>query len=283
MPTTPHQTLSHLLDRSFALWWRSLRWTAPLALLAALPSLRPMLSLPTLGELQADPEAVSLGVIEPLLQPDTWRYWGLSALLALWLAGAQALLLDRLLRGEPVHLLQSIAAATLRLPRLLLSSLLYALLCAMPLLPLLVFNAWLGLQGLDLLPMMLLSMASSALFALPVAWIAVRLLFMPYAAALDELGPWRGMQHSRAIAGGQWWRLLVFLSVPLTAYAVAGAGAAALPSGLESLIGTTAARSAGQIAALLVAAISGPMVHACLVCAYRELSAAQQQEPLDQA
>jgi len=131
--------------------------------------------------------------------------------------------------------------------------------------------------------MVLLSMASSALFALPVAWIAVRLLFMPYAAALDGLGPWRGMQHSRAIAGGQWWRLLVFLSVPLTVYAVAGAGAAALPSGLESLIGTTAARSAGQIAALVVAAIAGPMVHACLVCAYRELSAAQQQETLDQA
>jgi hypothetical protein len=283
MPTTPHQTLSHLLDRSLALWWRSLRWTAPLALLAALPSLRPMLSLPTLGELQADPEAASLGVIEPLLQPDTWRYWGLSALLALWLAGAQALLLDRLLRGESVHLLQSVAAATLRLPRLLLSSLLYALLCALPLLPLLAFNAWLGLQGLDLLPMVLLSMASSALFALPVAWIAVRLLFMPYAAVLDGLWPWRGLQQSRAIAGGQWWRLLVFLSVPLTVYAVTGAGAAALPSGLESLIGATAAGSAGRIAALLVAAIAGPMVHACLVCAYRELSAAQQQEPLDQA
>ncbi len=276
-------TLSRLLDDSFNLWWRGLRWTATLALLAALPSLRSMLSLPTLGELQADPEAVSLAVIEPLLRAETWWYWAFSAVLGLWLGAAQARVLDQLLRGQAARPLQALGDASLRLPKLLASTALYLVLCAMPLVPLLVFNAWLGMQGLDLLPMVLLSMLGSLLVALPIAWIGVRLLFMPYAAALDGLGPWRGMQRSRALAAGQWWRLLVFLSIPLTVYAVAAAVAAALPMGVEPLIGATGARSAGQVAALLVAAFGAPMLHACLVCAYRERSTAQQQEALDQA
>lgn len=276
-------TLSRLLDESFRLWWYSLRWTAPLALLAALPSLRGFVRLPGLAELQADPEAVALNVIEPLLQVDTWIYWGLSSLLWLWLAGAQALMLDRLRKGELPRMWRSIGVATLRFPLILMSALLYALLCGLPMLPMLGFNAWLGLQGIDLLPMVLLSMLGSLLVMLPIAWVAVRLMFMPYAAALEGSPPWPALLASRERAQGQWWRLLVFLSIPLTVYGVAAGIAAAAPLGLSTLIGAAAATIAGQSAMLLVAAFGGPMLHACLICAYRETSAAQQLNALNQA
>lgn len=273
MPAPRIDTLSRLLDDCFRLWWRSLRWTAPLALLSALPSLRRMLALPTLAELQADPEGASLAVIEPLMRSDTWLWWGFSALMGLWLAGAQLRILDQLLHGNPPQALRSLGLATLRLPLLALSTSLYMFLCAMPLLPLLAFNAWLGLQGLALAPMLLLSMFGSLLAVLPIAWIAVRLLFLPVAAALEGLGPVRGVQRSRAIAAGQWWRLLVFLSIPLTIYSVAAAAALALPLTLASFIGSEAAAVLGTLAGLLIAALGGPMLYACLVCAYREGSA----------
>lgn len=276
-------TLSHLLDESFRLWWRSLRWTAPLALLAALPSLRSFVHLPELTALQTDPEAVTLSVIEPLLQAETWIYWGLGTLLWLWLASAQALMLDRLRLGEPPRPWQSIGMAALRFPLILISTLLYALLCGLPMLPMLAFNAWLGLQGIDLLPMVLLSMLCSLLVMLPIAWIGVRLMFMPYAAALQGLGPWPALLASRERARGQWWRLLVFLSIPLTVYGVAAGVGAAVPVSLSTLIGAPAATIAGQSVGLLTAALGGPMLHACLVCAYREASAAQQLNALDQA
>jgi len=267
--------LSRLLDDGFRLWWRGLRWTAPLALLGALPSLRRMLALPTLAELQADPEGASLAVIEPLMQSGTWLWWGFSALIGLWLAGAQLRILDRLLRGEPPQALRSLGVATLRLPLLALSTSLYLVACALPLLPLLAFNAWLGLQGLELVPTLLLSMLGSLLAVLPIAWIAVRLLFLPVAAALEGLGPLRGLQRSRAIAAGQWWRLLVFLSIPLTVYGVAAAAAMALPLTLATVLGTEAAALLGTLAGLLTAALGIPMLYACLVCAYRERSAPQ--------
>lgn len=269
-------TLSHLLDRSFRLWWSTLPWTAPLALIAALPSLRRWITLPTLAELQADPEAMSLAVIEPLLMREPWLWWGLSALLTLWLAGAQSLLLDRRLRAEPLRLAHALLRSTLRLPVLLLSTTLYLLLCGLPLLPLLGFNAWLGLQGMDLLPMLALSVASSALVMLPLGWIALRLVFLPYAAAVDGLGPLRSLQRSRQIAAGQWWRLLVFLSIPLTIYGVAAAAALAVPLTLAPVVGADAAGHIGSGATLAVAALGGPMPHACLVCAYREAPAPQQ-------
>lgn len=268
--------LSRLLDDCFRLWWRGLRWTAPLALLGALPSLRRMLALPTLAELQADPEGASLAVIEPLMQSGTWLWWGFSALMGLWLAGAQLRILDRLLHGEPPQALRSLGLATLRLPLLALSTSLYLFLCALPLLPLLAFNAWLGLQGLELLPMLLLSMLGSLLAVLPIAWIAVRLLFLPVATALEGVGPLRGLQRSRAVAAGQWWRLLVFLSIPLTLYSVAAAAAMALPLTLTGLLGNAAASALGTLAGLLIAALGAPMLYACLVCAYREGSAPRQ-------
>lgn len=267
--------LSRLLDDCFRLWWRGLRWTAPLALLGALPSLRRMLALPTLAELQADPEGASLAVIEPLMQSGTWLWWGFSALMGLWLAGAQLRILDRLLHGEPPQALRSLGLATLRLPLLALSTSLYLVACALPLLPLLAFNAWLGLQGLELVPTLLLSMLGSLLAVLPIAWIAVRLLFLPVAAALEGVGPARGLQRSRAIAAGQWWRLLVFLSIPLTVYGVAAAAAMALPLTLATVLGTEAAALLGTLAGLLTAALGIPMLYACLVCAYREGSAPQ--------
>lgn len=275
--------LSRLLDDSFRLWWRGLRWAVPLALLAALPSLHSVMALPTLAELQANPEAASLAVIEPLLQADTWLWWGFSALLGLWLAGAQALILDRLLRTEPPRPLQAVGIATRRLPLLLLSTAIYLLLCGLPLLPLLAFNAWLGLQGLDLLPMVLMSMIGSLLVVLPITWIAVRLLFLPYAAVLEGLGPVRGTRRSRAIATGQWWRLLVFLSIPLTVYSVAAAVVMAMPPGLESVIGLPMAKRLADLAGLAIAALGGPMLHACMVCAYRERSGPEQLQALDQA
>lgn len=265
--------LSRLLDDCFRLWWRGLRWTAPLALLGALPSLRRMLALPTLAELQADPEGASLAVIEPLMQAETWLWWGFSALVGLWLAGAQLRILDRLLHGDSPQVLSSLGLATLRLPLLALATSLYLFLCALPLLPLLAFNAWLGLQGLELLPMLLLSMLGSLLAVLPIAWIAVRLLFLPVATALEGVGPLRGLQRSRAVAAGQWWRLLVFLSIPLTLYSVAAAAAMALPLTLTGLLGNAAASALGTLAGLLIAALGAPMLYACLVCAYREGSA----------
>ena len=267
--------LSRLLDDCFRLWWRGLRWTAPLALLGALPSLRRMLTLPTLAELQADPEGASLAVIEPLMQSEAWLWWGFSALIGLWLAGAQLRMLDRLLHGEPPQVLRSLGLATRRLPRLTLSTSLYLFLCTLPLMPLLAFNAWLGLQGLELAPMLLLSMLGSLLSVLPIAWIAVRLLFLPVAAALDGLGLLRGVQRSRAIATGQWWRLLVFLSIPLTIYSVAAAAALALPLTLAPVLGEEAVSVLGTLAGLLIAALGAPMLCACLVCAYREGSPPQ--------
>lgn len=269
-------TLSHLLDRSFRLWWTTLPWTAPLALLAALPSLRRWITLPTLAELQADPETMSLAVIEPLLKTETWLWWGFSAFVTLWLAGAQCLLLDRHLRAEPLRPAHALLRSTLMLPVLLLSTTLYLLLCGLPLLPLLGFNAWLGLQGMDLLPMLALSVAGSALVLLPISWIAVRLVFLPYAAAVDGMGPLHGLQRSRQIAAGQWWRLLVFLSIPLTIYGVAAAAALAVPLTLAPIAGAEAAGHIGSVATLAVAALGGPMLHACLVCAYREVPAPQQ-------
>lgn len=267
--------LSRLLDDGFRLWWRGLRWTAPLALLGALPSLRRMLALPTLAELQADPEGASLAVIEPLMQSGTWLWWGFSALMGLWLAGAQLRILDGLLHGEPPQALRSLGVATLRLPLLALSTSLYLVACALPLLPLLAFNAWLGLQGLELVPTLLLSMLGSLLAVLPIAWIAVRLLFLPVAAALEGLGPLRGLQRSRAMVAGQWWRLLVFLSIPLTVYGVAAAAAMALPLTLATFLRTEAAALLGTLAGLLTSALGIPMLYACLVCAYRERSAPQ--------
>ncbi|SDD47013.1 small multi-drug export protein [Aquimonas voraii] len=269
-------TLSHLLDRSFRLWWSALPWTAPLALLAALPSLHRMITLPGLAELLADPEVISLAVVEKLLQRETWLWWGFSALVTLWSAGAQCLLLDRSLREEPLGFANALLRSTLRLPVLLLSTVLYLLLCGLPLLPLLGFNAWLGLQGMDLLPMLALSVAGSTLVLLPIAWIAVRLVFLPYAAAVDGLGPLRGLQRSRRIAEGQWWRLLVFLSIPLTIYGVAATAALAVPLTLAIVTGSAAASLIGTLAGLLTAALGGPMLHACLVCAYREVLAPQQ-------
>jgi hypothetical protein len=158
---------------------------------------------------------------------------------------------------------------------LLLSTTLYLLLCGLPLLPLLGFNAWLGLQGMDLLPMLLLSLLGSALVALPISWVVVRLVFLPYAAAIDGMGPLRGLQRSREIVAGQWWRLLVFLSIPLTIYSVAAAAAVALPLTLAAVLGADAASLIRQLASLLIAALGGPMLHACLVCAYRETSLPQ--------
>lgn len=266
--------LSRLLDDSFALWWRGLRWTAPIALLAALPSLRSFIQLPGLAELQADPQAVSLAVIEPLLSPEAWRWWAGSALLALWLGAWQMLLFDRLRLAQPLRPLQALLRASLRLPKLLLAMSLYLLLCALPLLPLLVFSAWLGLQALPLPLAMGLSVLASLLLALPIAWVAVRLMFLPYAATLTGAWPWRALADSRQRSRGQWWRLMVFVSVPLTLQAFAAGTVAALPAMLAALpaglFGPGLREALGHAATLAVAALTGPLLHACLVSAYRE-------------
>ena len=277
MPQSPAHTLPALLDRSFLLWWRSLAYTAPVALIGALPGLLNPIRLPSLEVLRQDPEAAALTFIEPLTLSATWWLLAAASVFALWLHSGQAICIDAMHRGDRARPLHALLQALLGMPRLLATVLACAVLGAVALMPLLLWSGWLGLQALPLPLLLALSMLGSALWAVPLCWLAIVLMFAPYATALDSANPLAALGGSRDRVRGQWWRLMVFVSIPSTLYLGAASVLALAPVTLQA-----SARQIGwdlepdwahglvQAAGLLVAALGGPMMHACLICAWRE-------------
>jgi len=279
-------SLPALLDAAFALWWRSLPFTAPMALIGALPGLRTVLQLPTLTALQSKPDATALAFIEPLTRADTWLLLALGWLFALWLHTAQALVIERLRQHAPAQPLAALGQALLRLPAVLGSTVIFLLLCALPLLPLLAFNAWLGLQALPLPALLGLGLIAAGLASVPICWVAVVYLFAPYCSALDGRAPHIAFTASRRLVHGRWWRMSLYLSIPLTIYAVAAFAAGLVPlllAGGSLLAGDAAepgllARAFGPALMLTVSALGAPMIHACLIAALRESDAVRESD-----
>lgn len=277
MPQSPAHALSALLDRSFLLWWRSLAYTAPLALIGALPGLLNPIRLPSLESLHQDPEAGALAFIEPLTHSATWWTLAAAALFALWLHSAQAICIDAVGLGDKARPLHALMRALLGLPRLLGTVLACVVLGAVALMPLLIWSGWLGLQALPLPLLLALSMLGSALWAVPLCWLTIVLMFAPYASALDRANPLAALAGSRARVRGQWWRLMVFVSIPSTLYLGAASVLALAPATLQASalqigwkLDPHLVDGLVQAAGLLVAALGGPMMHACLISAWRE-------------
>lgn len=255
--TPPPSPFEQLLRQAYTLYRRALPGTAPLALVAALPGLRPGPSLPSLPALTADPEGATLAFIEPMLQARFW--WGLAAalLFALWLHAA---LLLRL-RGEqtqtPVPLGAALWRGLLRLPAFVSAMLAWLLACALPLPLLMLLMGVLGAAITSLPLLVLAAMAAGAVFSLPICWLALRFLFAPYLGLLGPHTPWTALIESSRRVRGRMWMLLGYVSVPLSLWFCLGLLPLALP-GPPLLQG---------IAALGLAALAWPLLHASLLVA----------------
>ncbi|MCG6117793.1 MAG: hypothetical protein MEQ07_06320 [Aquimonas sp.] len=257
-----------LLNAAFRLWWRSLPATLPLSLPIALLAQPQRVELPTLDALQSDPDLL-IDWVAPLFQAHTWWLFAALSLAALWLHAAVVLRLAGQHRGAAVTLPAALWLALRRLPGFAVTVLLYGLLCALPMLPMLGIMAWLGLQGLDLPALMLASVLISLLFSLPVCWVAIRLMLAPYAAALDGDGPLASLRTASAAVAGSWWLAMAYVSMPLLAFLGVGFVAAAAPALVALLPGAEASslaldwslRALGVIGTALV----WPLLHASLV------------------
>jgi hypothetical protein len=246
-----------LLRQAFALYRRALPSTAPLALLAALPGLRPGPTLPSLPALSADPEGATLAFIEPMLQARFWWELAAALLFALWLHAALLLRMRGEQEQTPVSLGAALWRGLLRLPAFVSATLAWLLACALPLPLLMLLMGVLG-AAIGSLPLLVLAaMAAGAMFSLPICWLALRFLFAPYLGLLGPCAPWTALMESGRRVRGRMWMLLGYVSVPMTLWLCLGLLPRALPGPPQLQ----------DFAAVLLAALAWPLLHASLLVA----------------
>jgi hypothetical protein len=111
----------------------------------------------------------------------------------------------------------------------------------------------------------LAAMGLGTLFSLPVAWLALRYLFTPYLGLLGPYPPWTALSRSARRVRGRAWMLLGYVSVPLTLWLALGLLPISLP-------GPPLLR---DIAAIALAALAWPLLHASLLVAMEPDDAAR--------
>ena len=274
-----------LLEAAFRLWRRSLPATLPLALPIALLDQVQRIELPTLDALQTDPDLL-LDWIAPAFEARTWWLFALLGVAALWLHAALLTRLAGLHVGRASPLGQALWRGLQRLPAVLASVVVYAALCALPLLPMLALMSWIGLQGLDLPALMAVSVLLSLLFAMPVAWLAIRFMLAPYAAALDGCAPAASLRRAARAVAGHWWLAMAYVSMPLLVFLAVGTLSAAapmlqalLPAGVAGL--DTALAWGSRVLSIVGIALAWPLLHASLVVLYS--AGAEADDPLPAA
>jgi hypothetical protein len=129
------------------------------------------------------------------------------ALLTMILTSAMIVRVDAVARGEFVSVTNALALGARRTPSAFLSSLLMVI--AIAAVPLLFAAA--GLAAGVSLPVV--AVLGTLLIFVPGSIIAIWLIFGPYAAIVDRLGPFTSLRYSRAITRGHWWRTTALITV----------------------------------------------------------------------
>jgi hypothetical protein len=161
-------------------------------------------------------------------------------LIAMIFTTAMLARIDAIARGEQLSFGNALGIGVRRLPAVIGSYLLVTL--AVGALPCAVLIAFVAAGMTTATTLAVAGLIAFCLFIVPGSIIAVWLLFGPYAAMIDRLGPLTSLRYSRAITRGYWWRttgLVTIIGViMIVIYVVLGlaAGIAAIanPGVLES-------------------------------------------------
>jgi hypothetical protein len=167
--------------------------------------------------------------LDPLGRADGFEPWMGVALVALVIQLAGQMAISRLAMGWHGSLGDAIALAARRLPGAIAAMLLFILCLSLVLVPMIMVVMIAGGSGANLGPL-LNSLTLVALFA-----AAPRIILAPTLAMTERLGPWELIKRSWAASRGQYWRLLGFFMLFLTASIVLGLAVAAVVGSLATL------------------------------------------------
>jgi hypothetical protein len=156
--------------------------------------------------------------------------------------------IDAVARGAPISLGQALSLGLQRMPAMILSGILVAVV------------AFIGL----------------CLLVIPGLIVIVWLLFTPFAVVIERRGPIESLSYSRAIVRGHWWRTAALVTVIgivlMVVYLLFGVGISI------AVISDPAAASAGEVpwyVTLLVApalsAVIAPLFYALMLAIFYDL------------
>ncbi len=131
----------------------------------------------------------------------------LITILTMILTSAMIVLVDAAARGEAVPAGEALARGARRALSLFFSTLLTV--CAVAVVPLLFAAAGLA-AGIS---PVVVAVCATLLIFVPGSIIAIWLIFGPYAAVVDRLGPLTSLRYSRAITRGHWWRTTALITI----------------------------------------------------------------------
>jgi hypothetical protein len=131
-----------------------------------------------------------------------------AVIVTIVVTSAMIVRIDGVARGEPVSVGDALGRGTRRSPAFVGAGLLFTLaVIAIPCAVLIAMAAAGLTSPVALVGVMML------LFIVPGSVIAVWLLFWPYAAVVDRLGPLTSLRYSRAITRGNWWRTAALATI----------------------------------------------------------------------
>jgi len=192
------------------------------------------------------------------------------AIITLILTSAMVIRIDAVARSEPMSAADALARGARRSPAALGSYLLLSL--AIMAAPLVVLLG--GLAAGVSLPVV--AGFAVLLLLVPGSIFAIWLLFGPYAAVIDRLGPLTSLGYSRAITRGHWWRTTalctIILIILMVVYMVVGIVASV------ALIANPDALAAGQspwwiqfIVGPVISAFGVPLSYSMLLAIFYDL------------
>jgi hypothetical protein len=187
------------------------------------------------------------------------------------LTSAIVVRIDGVARGELVSVGEALRVGARRSPSAVGAGVLMAL--AIAAVPCLVLAA---MAGAGMTSPFALVAAATLLFIVPGSVIAVWLLFGPYAAIVDRLGPLTSLRYSRAITRGNWWRTAALVTIIgiilMVIYMVIGIAAAV------SAVANPEAIAAGEtpwylqlIVGPLLSAVAVPLSYSLFMAIYYDL------------
>jgi hypothetical protein len=133
--------------------------------------------------------------------------------IAIVLSSAMIVRIDSIARGEVASVGDALRIGAQRAPAMLGATVLMGL--AVVAIPSVLVLA--GLLAGASLPVLV---GFSVLLLIPCSIIAIWLIFGPYAAILDRLGPVTSLRYSRALTRGYWWRTTALITILVIVLAV---------------------------------------------------------------
>lgn len=240
--TSSPVSIGQVLDAGFKLYRRSFTALVPLTLIGALISIAPTLAFGVRTTLTGLSAGYFVGVL-------------ISAVVGTAVLGAAIARLDDIASGRnALNLGSSFGRGFSKVLPLLGAAIIYGFVVAV----------------------------GTLLLVVPGVWLSVALAFAFYAVMLDDAGVTESFDVSRKLVAGNWWRVLVILSVGF-AILFALVGGVGLLAGLFAVSGRVAEQATGvagpstalllgfQVLNGLVSAVVSPLLYAIGYAAYRDL------------